>query len=100
MKFEGMADLPCSTTMSGIRMKTELTHGERKAIQSCHTVYPPDTGSTVVHEKMDTKLLLCILETLQDIKEELATLRASNTQMKHMLQNVMTGSSIKVQNQN
>jgi hypothetical protein len=77
--------------MSGIQMKTELTDNEKKAIQQQATLYPEHTGRIVHHDQMNPKLLLCILETLQDMKQEIATLRKSNQDMKEILTKV-TGS--------
>ena len=69
-------------------MKTEITENERKAIHSAESLYPPQTGS-ILKDPLDTKLLLCILETLQDLKQELTQLRQSNEQMRYMINGIV-----------
>lgn len=76
--------------MSSILSKTEITETEKTAIQHQITLYPPETGRIIHHDKMNPKLLLCILETLQEMKQELASLRASNEQMKRNFDRILT----------
>ncbi len=89
-----------STTMSGIRFKTEITDNEKKAIQNQATLYPEKTGLIVHHDQMNPKLLLNILEVLQDIKQELTHMRQTNERMAAKMDTVFTGGSIKVQTTN
>ena len=69
--------------------KTELTENERKALSHYFngTLY---AGHTVVRENMDTKLLLCMLETLQEMKQEIAALRKNNEQMRQTIESIVS----------
>ncbi len=82
--------------MSSIRSKTEMKEDEVKGIQLQDTLYE----DVVLHKHMDTKLLLCILETLQDMKEELSNLRNTNKQLHEKLNSISDGNSVKVLNLN
>jgi hypothetical protein len=64
--------------MSAFQKKIEITENERKAIECM----------TVVRENMDTKLLLCMLETLQEMKQEIRSLKESNEEMKVIFQSI------------
>lgn len=77
-------------------MKTEVSNEERKVI----TTQDTQQYNQTVRDPLSEKLLLCILETLQDIKQEITQLRQSNEQMRHRFESILAGTSVKVQNQN
>jgi hypothetical protein len=66
--------------MSAFQKKIEITENERKAIECM----------TVLRENMDTKLLLCMLETLQEMKQEIAALRKNNEQMRQTIESIVS----------
>ncbi len=72
--------------------KTEFTENERKALSLYFTgtLYPAMTGLSVVRENMDTKLLLCMLETLQEMKQEIVALRKNNEQMRQTMESIVS----------
>jgi hypothetical protein len=82
--------------MSGIRVKIEITENEKKAIQTQHTLYPAETGTIVHQDKMNQKILLCILECMQDIKQELTEMRQTNERMASKIERSFTGDSVRV----
>ncbi len=81
--------------MSGISVKTNVTDNEKKAIQNQNTLYPPQTGMILHHDQINPKLLLCILETLQDIKQELVDLRKANERMEYKLNSIVQGNAVR-----
>lgn len=86
--------------MSGIQMSenTRMTSDERKVIQTTNstTFY-----GEMVRSPMTDKLLLCLLETIQELKEEVTELKKINQNTSRMLQEIMTttymqGTAVKV----
>ena len=86
--------------MADIYIKTKITENEKKAIQSQHTLYPAETGTIVHQDKMNQKILLCILECMQEMKEELAKMRQTNERIASKIERSFTGESVRVYNTN
>jgi hypothetical protein len=94
--------------MSGIQ-KTEINDAERKMIQEINAVryggadhrIHLTTEETILRCQMITpKILLAVVDLLQDLKLEIATLRHSNQQMEYKLNSIVSGKSVMVQNMN
>ncbi len=65
---------------------TQITNEERTRIQTQSTVYHNET----VHDPMTQKLLLCLLETVQGLSEEVKSLRKTNEEMQKILKSIVT----------
>ncbi len=90
--------------MSGIQ-KTEINDAERKMIQEIHAgryggadhkIHLTAEGCQMI----TPKILLAVVDLLQDLKLEIATLRHSNQQMEYKLNSIVSGKSVMVQNMN
>ena len=64
---------------------TQLTPEERKLIRTQNTDYHNET----VKDPLSQKLLLCLLESVQDLTEEVKTLRKQNETMKNILESIV-----------
>ena len=64
---------------------TQLTPEERKLIRTQNTDYHNET----VKDPLSQKLLLCLLESVQELTEEVKTLRKQNEMMTNILQAVV-----------
>ncbi len=65
---------------------TKLTGQERTMIQTQSTEYHNET----VKDPLTQKLLLCLLETVQDLTAEVKQLRKSHEQTQDILQKVLS----------
>jgi hypothetical protein len=86
--------------MSGIQKKKAITDTEWRAINNLDTLYPPKTGNLVHNPEMQTKILLSILECMQEMKEELAQMRQTNERIASKIERSFTGESVRVYNTN
>ena len=65
--------------------QTTLTAEERRKIQGRSTDYYNET----IHDPMTHKILLCLLETVKELKDEVKTLRSSNQAMEGILKGLL-----------
>jgi hypothetical protein len=65
---------------------TQLTNDERTRIQTQSTVFYHE----IAQDPMTQKLLLCLLETVQGLSEEVKSLRKTNEEMRQTLSSIVS----------
>ncbi len=67
-------------------MSTKLTSDELNRIQNRNT----DQFNQTIHDPLAQKLLLCLLESVKELTEEIKALRKQNEEMQKTLQSLTT----------